>query len=80
MSRSATRARDAGPVDPADRARVFTVHLREAGTAGRTHDVSAAGLRGRVTHVASGDSAHFDSGDELVAILVRVHHGRTEVR
>lgn len=66
MSRTATPARDAGPVDPADRARVFTVHLRDpCGTA----------LCGRVTHVASGDSAHFDSGDELVAILRRVRGG-----
>ncbi len=83
MSRTATPARDAGPVDPADRARVFTVHLREAGTvdiAGDTRDVSAAALRGRVTHVASGDSCYFDSDDELVAILRRVHRGHTEVR
>jgi hypothetical protein len=75
MSRSATPGRDTGPVDPADRARVFTVHLREASAA----DEGAA-LCGRVTHLATGDSSYFDSDDELVAILRRVHRRRAEVR
>lgn len=48
-------------VDPADRARAFTIRLRAGG---------AAPLSGRVTHLASGESAHFDTADELVALLV----------
>jgi len=52
---------DSGPIDPADRTRLFTVQLRDA-----------ALIRGRLTHVASGDTAHFDSGDELVLLLTRV--------
>ena len=63
MSKSSAPPRDAHPVDPADRARVYTVHLR---------DDAAPALRGRLTHVASGDSAFFDSGDELVTMLQRV--------
>ena len=63
MTKASAPARDTGPVDPADRARVFTVTLR---------DDPATGVRGRLTHVASGDSAFFDSGDELVTMLQRV--------
>lgn len=66
MSKSAPPAGDAAPVDPADRGRVFTVTLRV---------VAGGTLRGRVTHVASGDSAYFDSGDELVAALHQVGRG-----
>lgn len=62
VSKSGFPARDERPVDPADRARVFTVHLR--------NDAVSA-LRGRITHLATGDSAYFDSGDELVLILQR---------
>ena len=32
--------------------------------------VGAAGLSGRLTHVATGEASHFDSGDELVTLLV----------
>jgi len=60
MSRTPS-APDPGPIDPADRARLFTVQLRDA-----------APIRGRLTHVASGETAHFDSGDELVMLLTRV--------
>ncbi len=63
MTRPGVPARDTHPVDPADRARVFTVTLR---------DDPAAAVCGRLTHVASGDSAHFDSGDELVLMLRRL--------
>lgn len=54
---------DIRPIDPADRGRVFTVHLR---------DDAAPAVRGRLTHVGSGATAHFDSGDELIALLVRL--------
>jgi len=60
MSRPASGANQ-GPIDAADRTRLFTVQLRDE-----------AGLRGRLTHVGSGESAHFDSGEELVALLLRV--------
>lgn len=50
---------DPGPIDPAGRTRLFTVQLRDG----------AATVRGRLTHVASGETAHFDSGDELVRLL-----------
>ena len=66
MLKSGAPARDARPVDPADRGRVYTVHLR-----GETVSV----IRGRITHVATGDSAFFDSGDELVSLLQRVGRG-----
>ena len=66
MSKQAGPPGDAAPVDPADRGHVFTLTLR---------DVPAGGLRGRLTHVASGDSAYFDSGDELVAMLQRLGRG-----
>lgn len=63
MTKSGSTPRDARPVDPADRAHVFTITLREA---------PARTLRGRLTHVATGDSAHFDTADELVAMLHRL--------
>ena len=66
MSKSGSPARDERPVDPADRARVFTVHLR---------DDAVSGLRGRITHLATGDSSYFDSGDEPVLILQRAGRG-----
>lgn len=59
---------DPGPIDPADRARLFTVQLRDTPT----------GVRGRLTHVATGETAHFDSGDELVTLLAQV--GRPPLR
>jgi hypothetical protein len=62
MSRTSSPGPDARPIDPADRTRLFTVQLRD----------DAAGLRGRLTHVASGETAHFDSGDELVTLIGRV--------
>ena len=58
----------AGPVDPADRARLYTLQLRD----------DHAGLRGRLTHVATGETAHFDSGDELVTLLASI--GRRATR
>jgi hypothetical protein len=61
MSRSPSGS-DTAPIDPADRARLFTVQLRD----------DAAALSGRLTHVATGETAHFDSGDELVALIARV--------
>lgn len=61
MSRTSS-VPDPGPIDPADRARLFTVQLRD----------DAASVRGRLTHVATGETAHFDTGDELVTLLTRV--------
>jgi hypothetical protein len=61
MARPSAPAHDASPVDPADRGRAFTVELRRQCT---------PALCGRLTHVASGESAHFDSADELVALLL----------
>ena len=57
------RPRDDRPFDPAELSRVFTVQLREAASGG-------AGLAGRLTHAATGEASHFDSADELVALLV----------
>ena len=62
-SSPASHSSDIRPIDPADRARVFTVHLRDGAT---------PSVRGRLTHVGSGVTAHFDSGDELVTLLVRL--------
>jgi hypothetical protein len=62
MSRTSSSVPDPGPIDPADRARLFTVQLRD----------NASSVRGRLTHVATGETAHFDSGDELVTLLTRV--------
>lgn len=42
---------------------MFTLQLREAA-------IGAAGLAGRLTHAATGEASHFDSADELVALLV----------
>lgn len=61
MPRPPSTAHDASPVDPADRGRAFTVELRRQ---------CAPGLCGRLTHVASGESAHFDSAEELVTLLL----------
>ena len=44
---------------------MFTVQLRDRDNAG-----GAAGLAGRLTHAATGEASHFDSADELVALLV----------
>lgn len=54
-----------GPVNPADRGQLFTVQLR-------------GGQRlvcGRLTHVASGQASHFDSGEELVARMLALLGG-----
>ena len=67
MSRSVHDS-SAGPIDPADRARLYTVQLRDGGQP----------LSGRLTHVASGEAAHFDSAEELAALLLRV--GRPPAR
>lgn len=50
---------DPGPIDPAGRTRLFTVQLRN----------DPAAVRGRLTHVATGETAHFDNGDELLHLL-----------
>lgn len=42
---------------------MFTVQLRDGAAA-------APGLSGRLTHAATGEASHFDSADELVALLV----------
>lgn len=62
MSSPSNRSRDPRPFDPAELSRVFTVQLR---------DVPAApdALAGRLTHAATGQASHFDSADELVALL-----------
>ena len=57
------RPRDDRPFDPAELSRVFTVQLRDTAPGG-------AGLSGRLTHAATGEASHFDSADELVALLV----------
>jgi hypothetical protein len=50
---------------------VFTVQLRDRDGANGAHAASgAAGLAGRLTHAATGEANHFDSADELVALLV----------
>lgn len=54
---------DVHPVDPAERRRVFTIHVRL--------DASPH-LRGRVTHTASGAASHFASTAELEAFVRRV--------
>jgi hypothetical protein len=59
------RPRDERPFDPAELSRVFTVQLRD-----RDGTSCAAGLSGRLTHAATGEANHFDSADELVALLV----------
>lgn len=68
MAPPASRPRDDRPFDPAELSRVFTVQLRDrdgaAGAAG------PPGLSGRLTHAATGEASHFDSADELVALLV----------
>lgn len=56
-------SRDDRPFDPAELSRVFTVQLRESASNGR-------GLSGRLTHAATGVAAHFDSAEELVALLL----------
>jgi hypothetical protein len=62
MSRSPTRLRDDRPFDPAELGRVFTVQLRDLPD-------GAGALTGRLTHAATGVASHFDSADELVALL-----------
>ena len=57
------RPRDDRPFDPAELSRVFTVQLRDAPPA-------SPGLAGRLTHAATGEASHFDSADELVALLL----------
>ncbi|MGE0814699.1 MAG: hypothetical protein AB7O28_04650 [Vicinamibacterales bacterium] len=64
MAKPSPPDHQAGAIDPADRARVFTIQLRHTGE---------APLSGRVIHLASGESAHFDTADELVALLLRAN-------
>ena len=56
------RPRDDRPFDPAELGRVFTVQLRDSGS-------GASDLAGRLTHAATGVASHFDSADELIALL-----------
>jgi hypothetical protein len=65
MAPPTSRPRDDRPFDPAELSRVFTVQLRD-----RDGAPSASGLSGRLTHAATGEASHFDSADELVALLV----------
>ncbi len=58
-----TRPRDDRPFDPAELSRVFTVQLRDPSNGSAT-------LTGRLTHAATGEASHFDSADELVALLL----------
>jgi hypothetical protein len=61
MSRPPTlQPADAG-LDPAERAGVFTVHVRPT---------SDRPFRGRVIHAATGEVAHFDSPEELLRYLI----------
>jgi hypothetical protein len=46
--------------------RVFTVQLRD----GPADTADRAELAGRLTHAATGVASHFDSADELVALLM----------
>ena len=63
MAPPASRPRDDRPFDPAELSRVFTVQLRDGAS-------GPPGLSGRLTHAATGEASHFDSADELVALLV----------
>jgi hypothetical protein len=63
MAPPTSRPRDDRPFDPAELSRVFTVQLRDGAS-------GAPGLSGRLTHAATGEASHFDSADELVALLV----------
>lgn len=54
---------DVHPVDPAERRRVFTIHVR---TTPEPH------LRGRIIHAASGAASHFESLAELESFVRRV--------
>jgi hypothetical protein len=56
------RPRDDRPFDPAELGRVFTLQLRDSGC-------GASDLVGRLTHAATGVASHFDSADELIALL-----------
>lgn len=58
--------RDERPFDPAELSRVFTVQLRD----GPADAAEPAELAGRLTHAATGVASHFDSAEELVALLV----------
>ncbi len=63
MSKTIVPGRDHRPIDPAERSQSFTVHLRG--------DTSQR-LVGRLTHVATGASAYFESAEELVIELERL--------
>lgn len=54
---------DPHPIDPAERRRVFTIHVRSP---------ADATLGGRVIHAASGAASHFESPDELARFVRRV--------
>lgn len=67
------------PQEPEKRAplsvhHAFVVHFRV------NSDVAQGQLAGRVEHVVSGQSAHFDSLEELLAFVTRVLTQRTEKR
>lgn len=57
------RSHDPQPFDPAERRRVFTLHVRPP---------DATRLRGRVIHAASGAVSYFESADELASFVQRV--------
>ena len=52
----------------------FVVQFRTA------TDFSADRVEGRVEHIASGQSAHFESADELLEVFARVLAARSEVQ
>ena len=54
--------------------RAFVVHLRTSS------DVARGPIEGRVEHVVSGQSTHFDSLEELLAFMARVLRERKERR
>jgi hypothetical protein len=56
-----SRSHDYRPFDPAELGRVFTVQLREP--------PAGPELAGRLTHAATGVASHFDTADELIALL-----------
>ncbi len=54
--------------------RAFVVHLRTSS------NVTREPIEGRVEHVVSGQSTHFDSLEELLAFMARVLSQRKERR
>ena len=64
--RSASRPHEAEGYAPLSVHWAFVVHLRT------NSDVARGPIAGRVEHVVSGQSTHFDSLEELLAFMARV--------